>query len=126
MLARQNERQKNIILQGEGIKQVEILKNKPEVLAAERSNLFSPMVESARPFKNTSPSVGRSSAARIFKSVVLPEPDSPMMATYSPRSTANVTFVSACTRLPPNRVVYTFFNPLTSKTAINKSPFSIR
>ena len=40
MLARQNERQKNIILQGEGIKQVEILKNKPEVLAAERSNLF--------------------------------------------------------------------------------------
>ena len=40
MLARQNERQKNIILQGEGIKQVEILKNEPEVLAAERSNLF--------------------------------------------------------------------------------------
>ena len=40
MLARQNERQKNIILQGEGIKQVEILKNKPEVLAAERSNLL--------------------------------------------------------------------------------------
>ena len=40
MLARQNERQKNIILQGEGIKQVEILKNKSEVLAAERSNLF--------------------------------------------------------------------------------------
>ena len=82
MLARQNERQKNIILQGEGIKQVEILKNKPEVLAAERSNLFF--------------------------------------------SDGNVTFVSACTRLPPNRVVYTFFNPLTSKTAINKSPFSIR
>ena len=40
MLARQNEWQKNIILQGEGIKQVEILKNESEVLAAERSNLF--------------------------------------------------------------------------------------
>ena len=39
MLARQNERQKNIILQGEGIKQVEILKNETEMLTPEHRSL---------------------------------------------------------------------------------------
>ena len=40
----------------------------------------------------------------MFKSVVLPLPDSPMMATYSPRSTEKLTSVSACTFVPPKRV----------------------
>ena len=35
--------------------------------------------------------------AKIFNSVVFPEPDSPIIATYSPSSTENVTFFSAST-----------------------------
>ena len=71
------------------------------------------------PFKSTSPAVGLSSAARIFKSVVFPEPDSPMIATYSPSSTEKLMFFNACTWLPPNLVVYIFLRLLTSKIAIS-------
>ena len=48
-------------------------------------------------FSRTSPLVGLSSDARIFSNVVLPEPDSPIMATYSPCSTEKETFDSAVT-----------------------------
>ena len=58
---------------------------------------FSRMSDSARPLSSTSPDVGRSSAARMFKRVVFPEPDSPMMAAYSPGSTEKLTFFSAST-----------------------------
>ena len=54
----------------------------------------------------------------MFNSVVLPLPDSPMIATYSPCSTVKLTFRSASTRLPPSREVYTFRSPLTSKMLI--------
>ena len=40
----------------------------------------------------TCPPVGLSSAAKMFKSVVFPEPDSPMIATYSPSSTEKERF----------------------------------
>ena len=63
------------------------------------------MSERAFPFRKTSPAVGRSRAARIFSKVVLPEPDSPMMATYSPGSTEKFTSARAVTWLPPKRVV---------------------
>ena len=39
------------------------------------------------PFSKTSPLVGLSSEANILSRVVLPEPDSPIIATYSPSST---------------------------------------
>ena len=58
---------------------------------------------STLPSNSTSPEVGLSSAARMFSSVVLPEPDSPMIARYSPCSTEKVTFESACTDAPPKR-----------------------
>ena len=51
----------------------------------------------SRPSSSTWPEVGLSSAARMFRSVVLPEPDSPMMATYSPSTTEKLTFESAWT-----------------------------
>ncbi len=75
-------------------------------------------VERFFPFSRTSPEVALSKAARIFKRVVFPEPDSPIIATYSPFSTEKLTSVRACTWLPPNLVVYTFFTLFTSKIAI--------
>src|SRR5204863_4792532 len=44
------------------------------------------------PSMTTSPAVGRSSPARRPRSVVLPEPDAPTIATAAPGSTSNVTF----------------------------------
>ena len=41
----------------------------------------------------------------MFSRVVLPEPDSPMMATYSPSSTEKLTLDRAWTCVPPKRVV---------------------
>ena len=41
------------------------------------------------PSNKTSPLVGLSRDANIFNKVVLPEPDSPMIAIYSPDSTEN-------------------------------------
>ena len=78
----------------------------------------------SRIFKNTWPLVGLSSPARMFNRVVLPEPDSPIMATNSPSSTVKLTPERAVTLAPPRRVVYTFFKPFTFKSAILHSPFS--
>ena len=63
------------------------------------------MAERGFPSSTTSPAVGRSRAARIFSRVVLPDPDSPMMATNSPASTVKSTSVRAWTWFPPKRVV---------------------
>ena len=61
----------------------------------------------------------------MFRSVVFPEPDSPIMATYSPFSTEKHTLLNACTLLPPKRAVYIFFRLFTSSIAIaNTTPFS--
>lgn len=57
------------------------------------------------PSRITLPPVGLSSAARIFSSVVFPEPLSPIIAMYSPGSAVKLTFFSASTRFPPRRVV---------------------
>ena len=77
-----------------------------------------------RIFKNTSPPVGLSNPARMLSKVVLPEPDSPMMATNSPSSTVKLTPARACTLAPPSRVVYTFCRLFTFSNAMTLSPFS--
>ena len=106
VLPRQHQGQENVVLEGKGIQQVEILEHKAQVGPAEGRQVPLPYIGqgSCRP-DSTSPPVGLSRAARILSSVVLPEPDSPMMATYSPASTEKFTFGRACTWLPPKRVV---------------------
>ena len=55
-------------------------------------------------------------------SVVLPLPDSPMIATNSPSSTEKFTSESACTCVPPNLVVYIFFKCETFSNSISSPP----
>ena len=104
-LACEHERQEDIVLHGKRVEQVKLLKHEAELRAAERRDL--PLRDRAqrRPSSTTSPPVGLSSAARMLSSVVLPLPLSPMMATYSPFSTVKFTSLSACTFVPPKRVV---------------------
>ena len=78
------------------------------------------------PSRSTSPEVGLSSVARIFRSVVFPEPLSPIIATNSPFSTEKFTLFNACTLFPPKRVVYIFFRFVTSSNDIfYSSPLSM-
>ena len=91
---------------------------KPRLSRRKAAASLSRILPSSWPSSRTVPAVGSSSAARMFSSVVLPLPDSPMIATYSPCSTVKLTFRSASTRLPPSREVYTFRSPLTSKMLI--------
>ena len=92
---------------------------KPRLSRRKAARSRSGMVSRLLPDKSTSPAVGLSRAARIFSRVVLPEPDSPMMATYSPSCTEKDTPFRAWTRLPPNRVVYVFLTSLTCKISIS-------
>ena len=95
----------------------------PRLLRLNADSSFSLIAVMSLPLSSTWPRVGLSSAASILSSVVLPEPDSPMMAMYSPFSTERFTFLRAVTLLPPNRVVYTFCRPFTSsKTVIFMPP----
>ena len=91
---------------------------KPRLSRLNAATALSRILEKSLPSSSTVPAVGLSSAASMFNSVVLPEPLSPMMATYSPSSTVKFTFFSASTAWPPKRVLYTFFSPLTSNRLI--------
>ena len=77
---------------------------KPRLSRRKEDSSFSFTAVSSLPASRTVPAVGLSSAARIFSRVVLPEPDSPMMATYSPVSTVKDTSARAVTFCPPKRV----------------------
>ena len=79
----------NIISQAEGIQQIKILKNKSRFFLRNADISFSVRYTIFFPSRRTSPDVGRSRDARIFSKVVLPEPDSPIIATNSPSSTEN-------------------------------------
>ena len=63
------------------------------------------MVDTLFPAKITEPDEALSIAAKMLSKVVLPEPDSPMMATYSPSSTEKNTPLSASTLFVPIRLV---------------------
>ena len=91
---------------------------KPRLSRRKVATSLSFILPSSLPSSTTVPPVGLSSAARRFKSVVLPEPDSPIMATYSPSSTLKFTFLSASTWFPPKRVLYTFLRFSTVKMLI--------
>ena len=66
-----------------------------------RVSAFSDMPERSEPPIWTSPLVGRSSPAATCSSVLLPEPDGPMMAVNVPGANAAVTLRSACTGSAP-------------------------
>ena len=74
------------------------------------------------PFKITCPLVGLSREARMLSKVVFPEPDSPIIATYSPSSTEKLTSFNACTFTCPNLAVYIFFTFFTSSKVISQPP----
>lgn len=85
-LALQDEGEENVVLQREGVEKAEVLKDEAEVVAAEGRRALLGDLGEVLPPRRTVPPVGRSSAARRFRSVVLPLPLSPMTATYSPLS----------------------------------------
>ena len=80
-------------------------KTKPSWSRRKAATSFSGRVERSTPSRSTFPPVGLSRAASRFSRVVLPLPDSPMMATYSPFSTAKFTRRSASTCWVPKREV---------------------
>src|SRR6202034_1110945 len=57
----------------------------------------------SRPATSTTPALGRSSPPRICSSVVLPEPEAPMIARRSPRATTSSTPVSTSSVVAPSR-----------------------
>ena len=57
--------------------------------------------------------MGESGSGKTTLLNILAALDKPMMATYSPGSTAKLTLVRAWTCCPPKRVVYTFFKSQT-------------
>ena len=93
-------------------------KTKPRLSRRKAQRSFCLISAMSLPDRITCPAVGLSRDAMMFSRVVFPEPDSPMMATYSPCSTEKFTLSSACTLLPPRRVVYTFFRFFTSSNDI--------
>ena len=94
-------------------------KTKPRLSRRKAEISFSPRVQMLRMFRKISPLVGLSSPANMFKSVVLPEPDSPIMAVNSPCSTVKATSAKACTFAPPRRVAYIFFTCSTLSNAMS-------
>ena len=98
---------------------------KPRLLRRKALISRSEMADISCPSSLTVPPVGLSSAARMLRSVVLPLPLSPMMATYSPCSTLKVTLLSACTCAPPKRVVYIFLRDVTSSNDMVLPPILI-
>ena len=62
------------------------------------------------------PSVGRSNAPTMFIIVLLPEPDAPMMATYSPLLMVTSTDFKASTRTVPSGLKYVREMPWSSIT----------
>ena len=65
---------------------------KPMFLRRNTVSLRSSMAKMSLPSISTLPVVGVSSAPIMFSSVLLPEPDSPTTATYSPLGTEKLTF----------------------------------
>ncbi len=70
-------------------------KTKPRLSRRKAQSSFCRMSARFLPDKMTWPEVGLSRDAMMFKSVVLPEPDSPIIATYSPCSTVKFTLSRA-------------------------------
>ena len=74
---------------------------KPIFLRRNMVRLRSLMEKISLPQIITLPDVGVSRAPIRLRSVLLPDPDSPTIATCSPLGTEKLTFLSACTAASP-------------------------
>ena len=106
----QNQRQVDVIPQGKGIQQVKILKDKAQIFPSEIRQVPLPDFADVLPLQQHLSPGGLVQGGDDVQRVVLPEPDSPMMAKYSPFSTEKFTLVRAGTRWPPRRVLYVFLS----------------
>jgi hypothetical protein len=80
---------------------LKVWKTKPISRLRTRASSLSLLLETSSPFSQYSPADGVSRQPITFMSVDLPEPDGPMIATYSLRWTARSTPRKACTISPP-------------------------
>jgi hypothetical protein len=64
----------------------------------------------SRPLSATRPLDGASSSPMMFSSVLLPEPDGPMMETNSPASTVRLTFSRATVSIVSVRYTFSMFS----------------
>src|SRR3712207_8628331 len=86
-----------------------VWKMKPIFSALKRVRFLSDIPEMDSPPTNTSPLSNSSRPDRQLRSVVLPHPEGPMMATISPRGILKSTPRRARVRTPP--VAYSFSTP---------------
>ncbi len=81
-----------------------------------RESSSSLMPTTSRPPRRNTPSVGRSRHPSTFISVLFPEPDDPMIATYSPGMKIRSTPRSASTITDPSGLKYVLRMPRNSAT----------
>ena len=76
-------------------------KMKPTLVRRNAARSFSDIALIASPSNRIIPESGTSSAPSMFNSVLFPDPEGPMIAVNSPRSTLRLTSSSARTVCPP-------------------------
>jgi hypothetical protein len=91
------QRRLDVLDHGELRDQVERLEHEADGPVPQRDSASSPSEATLRPSNRCSPAVGRSRQPRIDKSVVLPEPLGPMIASFSPARISRLTPASATT-----------------------------
>src|SRR5215207_489396 len=95
-------RQGHVLLGGQRGEQVEELEDEPDVVAPELGELLVLQTFEWTPPTAIAPEVGDSSAPTIWSSVLLPDPDGPMIATISPSSIVKSTPSRARTSVRPS------------------------
>ena len=101
-LARDQRRQQHVLLGGQRRQQVEELEDEADALAPQQGQLPGRRGRRSGGRRARSmPAVGVSSAPSRCSSVLLPEPDGPMIATISPRAISRSTPSSARTAVSP-------------------------
>ena len=98
MPAVQSQGQQNVLLDGEGVQQIVLLEDEPQVLFTEFRQFVFGQFRDVDVFIIA---VTLSMVESMFKSVVLPEPEDPMTPTNSPCSTWKLTRSTALAALEP-------------------------
>ena len=96
------EGQRHIVERARPRQQIEGLEDEADLGVAVGGELVGARPPSSRPSILSEPLVGVSSAPMRFMKVDLPEPEAPVTARYSPRSTSTLTPCRAPMMLPPS------------------------